>query len=798
MKSSRQLALIAALFLQLLPAFADDVITNVMSPIASYQYPNDFSSESLTNGGVISPFVSFEYLENFSSAALTNGGIMSPIVSYQYYEWPGDGILNLQSSPVVSYYWQFGNSSGPTVLHGRVTDANGTPLSGATVAAMIYLSPVAQANTDANGNYQMPSLDAGVYDLSAWDATHQTSMRALTLNANTAEQNFQLKPMPLTPAMQQANRQSSLSYSVDAKGSRLLFFNGTVFTNIDANNAPSPNLMTIVLTHGWVPGTPDPSIMNTPFDRWPTNMAAQLWAAGINTGIANIVAWDWRYAAMDPFPPSDAVDLTPDQGVALGEALTNALGTGYSQPIHFIGHSLGTIVNAAAANFLHGDPNGNARRPVSFSPWNSSMHITLFDQARVAEIGGRQVLDDGLDPSALDAFNAAFGNSPPQNWQSPLPNNYFWADSYDSLVGQTLPGAVNIWLQKSPYSPSDLLDIHSYPIDWYGMSISNPTDSKNPLGFQNSYEFDGKNGLSFAAPSMFQQGSIYHQVPTDSDPLALEPVTGVSQNLGLLPDYVLTGAENLWQGTVLVAGQVLVNVEDAAQRTAQSVSQNFNYVTGVAAQGGQTVMNFLGSAVLQFTLTTAPPTTPSPQVRSNLPQPLGLSGNSASNTPAMVWLPLQIPTDAAAMAFDFTVSGDPVDDSLVCGIGTTNLFSLQAKYIPTNTVSASRLIDVTAWAGTTNELFFGFLGGTSTNATLQIDNIRFYSLQPPALQAQISSGNFMLAWPLSAQNFSLQTTTNLADPNSWMTVPDVPAIVNLQFLVTNQISDGARFYRLKQ
>jgi hypothetical protein len=209
-------------------------------------------------------------------------------------------------------------------------------------------------------------------------------------------------------------------------------------------------------------------------------------------------------------------------------------------------------------------------------------------------------------------------------------------------------------------------------------------------------------------------------------------------------------------------------------------------------------MNFLGSAVLQFTLTTAPPTTPSPQVRSNLPQPLGLSGNSASNTPAMVWLPLQIPTDAAAMAFDFTVSGDPVDDSLVCGIGTTNLFSLQAKYIPTNTVSASRLIDVTAWAGTTNELFFGFLGGTSTNATLQIDNIRFYSLQPPALQAQISSGNFMLAWPLSAQNFSLQTTTNLADPNSWMTVPDVPAIVNLQFLVTNQISDGARFYRLKQ
>ena len=60
------------------PSFAQNAITNVMSPIASYQYQDNFSAESLTNGGVISPFVSYQYLENFSSAALTNGGIMSP------------------------------------------------------------------------------------------------------------------------------------------------------------------------------------------------------------------------------------------------------------------------------------------------------------------------------------------------------------------------------------------------------------------------------------------------------------------------------------------------------------------------------------------------------------------------------------------------------------------------------------------------------------------------------------------------------------------------------------------------
>lgn len=62
---------------------AADSITNVMSSIVSYQYPNDFNSEALMKGGVI-----------------------SPIVSYQYFEWPGDSILQSRRSPQVSYLFQ--------------------------------------------------------------------------------------------------------------------------------------------------------------------------------------------------------------------------------------------------------------------------------------------------------------------------------------------------------------------------------------------------------------------------------------------------------------------------------------------------------------------------------------------------------------------------------------------------------------------------------------------------------------------------------------------------------------------
>jgi hypothetical protein len=66
------------------------------------------------------------------------------------------------------------------------------------------------------------------------------------------------------------------------------------------------------------------------------------------------------------------------------------------------------------------------------------------------------------------------------------------------------------------------------------------------------------------------------------------------------------------------------------------------------------------------------------------------------------------------------------------------------------------------------------------------------------LQAQADGGNLMLSWPLSAANFSLQTTTNLADRNSWVTLTNVPAIVNLQNAITNPASGEARFYRLKK
>ena len=149
---------------------AQDVITNVMSPVVSYQYFDELGNSG-ANSIVISPIASYQYCES------------PPATSVLFLEnHSGELLLSIQRC-----------ACGTAFLHGLVTDTSGVPLVGATVRATIYLQPVAQTITDANGNYELASVAPGNYDLSAWDATHQTSMRGLTLSASTAEQDFQLK-----------------------------------------------------------------------------------------------------------------------------------------------------------------------------------------------------------------------------------------------------------------------------------------------------------------------------------------------------------------------------------------------------------------------------------------------------------------------------------------------------------------------------------------------------------------------------------------------------------------------------
>jgi hypothetical protein len=106
------------------------------------------------------------------------------------------------------------------------------------------------------------------------------------------------------------------------------------------------------------------------------------------------------------------------------------------------------------------------------------------------------------------------------------------------------------------------------------------------------------------------------------------------------------------------------------------------------------------------------------------------------------------------------------------------------------------LLNVSQYAGQQVELFLGIVGGTSTNAALTVSNFQFYVTLPPSLQIQLAGTNVLLTWPLSGAGYVLQITDKLTPTNSWTTVTNVPAIVNFQYTVTNQIFGGSWFYRL--
>ena len=642
-------AALACLMLFSSAAFADDMITNIMSPIASYQYP-----------------------DNFSSAALTNGGILSPMVSYQYYEWPGNGILNLQYSPTVSYYYPFLDTPPLTII-----PTNRTP--------------------------------------------------------TTAEITPLLAALP-TP-------------------SQLMAFHGGIFT---ANLASiDPNQMTVVLTHGW---------NDDPYS-WATSMA-NLIHNNLPSPSPNIVAWDWSLTAKSaPDDPGIPAAQTGDQGRALGEKLLLTLGANYSKPIHFVGHSLGTLVNASAANYLQGT--NWANEDVSPTPWlATNLQMTLFDEAEVAT--GQSGLLNGI--RTLIGWN---GNplEPKPSYYHPLPRHFAWADNYVSAFGLLHPEAANVILTKG--SPTDapnplglrdeLAAFHGYPMNWYDETIQTDVSA---LGFLWSFE----------------RGGWFSQAPATNSV------------------YVQTGSEWNLSTSNWNYGTNYLNARFQQYQSELMVSSarfTVGFVNGLAT--GQTILdlNSIVSGWL-FNLNTTPANVVAPQLKAH---PLGLTPTGAggsANIPAYAWIPLFVPTNAVAMSFDYTIQGNWQSDSLAAAFNGTNVLLIAGNEIQTNVTFSSGVIDVSGFAGQTNEFFIGIVGGTSTNAQLTVENLAFAISSPPLLQAQALGNDFVLRWPLSAADYVLQTSTSLADTNSWTVVPNVPAIVNLQNAVTNSASDGARFYRLKK
>ncbi|MBI3849823.1 MAG: hypothetical protein HY298_05975 [Verrucomicrobia bacterium] len=72
-----------------------------------------------------------------------------------------------------------------------------------------------------------------------------------------------------------------------------------------------------------------------------------------------------------------------------------------------------------------------------------------------------------------------------------------------------------------------------------------------------------------------------------------------------------------------------------------------------------------------------------------------------------------------------------------------------------------------------------------------------WPVEPPILKTKLSGADLLLSWPAVAQNFTLQTTTNFADPTAWVTNASSITDDGTNKWVTVPATNGAQFFRLK-
>jgi pimeloyl-ACP methyl ester carboxylesterase len=553
---------------------------------------------------------------------------------------------------------------------------------------------------------------------------------------------------------------ATLSPTVDettpsvAGASQLKTWTGSEFSS---TATPNRNLETVVLTHGWIPAI-GPLPLTGGIDGWPTDMAKALNSQQINV---NIVAWDWGTVAESfPCSPGTAAGHTPSQGQQLGAALYVALGTSYSHPVHFIGHSLGTLVNAAAANYLHGPSQGYD---------SGKTQMTLFDYAEIAT---------GL--GCIGFFDMVFFSSPSgsQTYYQPLPQQFAWADNYISLVGTlhcpAAANAANVILsvgiptfELNPVSfVGDVESFHAYPTEWYEDTIANPGESA--MGFRWSFEDGGITGCPTCG------GTVYLQAQTGDEFDLNQIYWGDAESL----------LSERFQSYHSFAQEELAMLGIGVDTAVAS-----GLVTGTA-YAAATAWNFVLNLRTSFQ-------SGSSQGRSpGKPVPLGGPNGGTSTIPAYARIALTFPANALSMSFDFIVQNDGENETFAVALDGTNVLSTSVAALETNVDLNSGPIDVSSYAGETVEFFAGLVGGTSTNVSVTVTNFVVYNASQPLLQSQAVDTNFVVSWPISAQDFGLEATDNLT--NCWNAVTDSPAIVNFQYTITNQISGGSRFYRLRK
>lgn len=759
---------------------------------------------------VASPLVSYQFFDSISEAP-DQPNVVSPLVSYQYFDWLGDENLTFQNSPAVSYYFYNGPSLKVT---GVVRTGAGVLVPGAVVTLKQYGNVFRQVTTNRYGAYTASGLPADNYMVNVTKSGYLTKATSINATAGGNQKwDFQLDLLATPVVVESVNRlpvNSALGVNPPTNLSnsntpRLKVFNGSVFidyrTDIyDAAAFLKPSRTTIILTHGW----------NSNSDDWPKTMAQRI-STQLGDGAVNIVAWDWHVQA-DTFLPSS--DRACTQGELLGKALLqSSLGSSYVGHVHFIGHSMGTIVNSTACDYVHGAFPRKSMNPASH--WESSQtrpHITLLDEAGVvSNIGNFGITVNYASKLMSNFATKEFDELPPVNteisWNNgPIPR-YSWIDNYMTEFGWQHKEAVNVKLQR--FYPIYFI-AHSDAHEWYNATVS-PPGPVPAIGFNSSFE---SAGVFPPTGEGRLPGSLWYENLATSDPLDLFYVPDTNL-LSVGDDYILkpalktvNDALNGYGSSIQFVGNIGGGVIYKTGNVVTSATEKIGLMWDAASDKAADILNSISpdnantdkltEAVLRLQLSTF-----SNQPLNNQAFPgirtSNVNSSPVAGQPAHAWFTVDVPKDAAMLAFDFTVTGEPVKDKIACAVNDKNVFALSAKFAPDGETVSTDLIDISRYAGQTVELFFGLTGGTSTNCGLAIDGIRFVTIPKPQLAVSVIGNQVRLQWPAAATGWVPQRTRG-GQPANWIdvTLPETMMVENgIVTLDTPQLWKK-EFFRLKR
>ncbi len=725
----------------------------------------------------------------------------------------------------------------PLQITGVLRDSAGVPVVGATIqlkrAGVIFWQGV----TGAGGTYTTPNLSGVNYTAIVTKPGYVTNILNQTGTAGGIQTlNITLQSLPAAPNVTTVNRTLTgnevrpVPTSSDPDAPVLLRYNGSQFVT-DMTGLQNSTNMTVVISHGWVPS--DFGDIATALD-WVKNLAIQI--NNHHDGLSqppNILLWDWRQKAHTRLPQTDT---TNEIGVQLGKALQSALGSTYNQHVHFIGHSLGTIVNRYACEYAHRSLTGNDARDNPATGWNSALtkpHITLLDEAELAVAANTRVITSSVLGAACAnlATGILFGAAEAKkDWKYPIPNDAWWVDNYISCVGLQHGDAVNVCLPGKVLASSNpvsaFIDGHSYAHEWYRDSV-NPAffgASPPPVGYSLSLEGAGNfppggNGLT--------NGSFWIENLETSDPLDLtfdpNPIWNqasitlaaafgvittapITQPLDALGQSVMNGYMStiLWVGdiggtTIVKAGQVFTATgQKIGLWWDAAVDKASNFVDSINPDSTNNAPLTKGG--YRILLQTQPPAiAASAAALGKSDGTVAVPAAAPAAQPPYAWVTVPVPANAGLMAFDFTVTGDPVDDRIACAVNGQNIFTLPAKFAPEGEPMSTDMMDISAYAGQTIEVFFGLAGGTSTNCEVAIDGLRFITVPTPNVGVAVNGANVAVKWSAAASGWVLESSETLL-PGSWQAVPlgSGPAAQSGVLSIQEAVTGPKKFYRLRR